>query len=112
MIRSTAFIRTTHQLWKLVLALLCPIAFGLVILYQEWFGEGVSAFQDKLIPLAIIAFIGFAWGSLSITCPRCHCRVLQQTVSQNNFISWVRWFFSFTECPKCHFSPAKAGTSN
>ena len=106
MIRETAFIRSTRQLWKLVGALLCPIILGLVILYLVSFGEGIAAFQDKLVLLTIIAFVGFAWGCLSITCPRCKCRVLSQTVSQNNFFAWVRWFISFTECPKCNFSPS------
>ena len=80
MIREAAFIRSTRQLWKLVAALLCPIILGLVILYLESFGGGIAAFQDKLILLTIIAFIGFAWGCLSITCPRCKLLCLDPLV--------------------------------
>jgi|GEM_PF-2103668 len=109
MIQKAAFIRATHQLWKLVAALACPIILGLVILYQEWFGEGVAAFRDNLIVLTVLAFIGFAWGCLSIICPKCHCRLLAQTVGQKDFISWVRWFVTFTACPKCRFSPVEPG---
>jgi len=109
MISEAAFIRATRQLWKLAGALLCPIILGLVILYQEWFGEGLSAFQNPLILLTVIAFIGFAWGCLSIICPKCHCRLLAQTVGQKSFIPWIHWFMTFTECPNCRFTPADSG---
>ena len=104
-IKDTGFIKTTNQYWKYIISIILLLILGLIFLYQVFISEHVSIFQGKLSVLTLLAIILFVWGCFSIKCPKCKLHILYYSISKLKHNRWGEWLVSFTNCPRCNYSP-------
>ena len=105
-----AILRTTGQLWKVVLA-------GLVLpfpttLFGLWLIRRVGPDQTLAELIAGFAILLAAAGAValslwSIKCPRCGMRWVRRIVGESDAISALTGFLQMRSCPACGFVAAR-----
>nr|WDE41602.1 hypothetical protein [uncultured bacterium] len=101
------FIKSTNQIWKIVLSLSIMVFLGFVLIFNQWFGEGIDLFAGKLWPVTLVGVIATIWGCFSVKCPNCGTKLLYYAISKIEHNSWITWLFTFRQCPECEYVPMK-----
>jgi DNA-directed RNA polymerase subunit RPC12/RpoP len=104
---STSFLRSTGQLWKLLLAISITVLVAVPL-----FVIG-NYLRHMLVVMAgsVVTFAAFAWLVNSVKCPQCSAKVLWISASREPASDWTSGQVSaISRCPQCGYQPTGAGT--
>jgi hypothetical protein len=106
-----AFIRTTGQLWKLVVGgIVLPIPLALLAMrgLRQAPSESLSDFL-LTIGVALGGAIAIVLVLASVACPRCRRRLLRDVFSAPDGAAAITAFLARRTCPSCGYDPSQAG---
>ncbi len=103
-----AFLRTTGQLWKVIIAALILPWPAVAIGFWEFRQLGTDQSDMEAIAVigAMCAIAAMIWTLLfSIRCPRCHTRLLVRVMRAPEGLDALTAFINSRQCIECGFKP-------
>jgi hypothetical protein len=105
-----AFIRTTGQLWKLIVGgVVLPISVSLVGLWGfRQIGRGPLSDLLPSMGILVVGAIATVLVLASVSCPQCRRRLLGEVFSAPDGNAAITGFLARRTCPSCGYSPNQA----